>query len=60
MRVLIIEDEPELAAVIARVLDRRGFAVDVAGTVGDGLRLHAARDYDVLIVDRTLPDGCGS
>jgi DNA-binding response OmpR family regulator len=31
MRVLIVEDERELAAVIARVLDRSGFAVDLRG-----------------------------
>jgi DNA-binding response OmpR family regulator len=59
VRVLIVEDEPELAAVIARVLERCGFAVDVAATAGDGLRLQAARDYDVLVLDRKLPDGSG-
>jgi DNA-binding response OmpR family regulator len=59
VRVLIVEDEPELGAVIARVLDRSGFAVDVAATASDGLRLQAAREYDVLVLDRTLPDGSG-
>jgi DNA-binding response OmpR family regulator len=59
MRVLVVEDEGELAAVIARVLDRSGFAVDVAATLSDGLRLQVARDYDVLVLDRTLPDGSG-
>jgi len=59
MRVLIVEDEAELAAVIARVLDRSGFAVDMAATASDGLRLQAARDYEVLVLDRTLPDGSG-
>jgi DNA-binding response OmpR family regulator len=59
MRVLIVEDEHELAAVIARVLDRSGFAVDTAATTADGLRLQAARDYDVVVLDRGLPDGSG-
>jgi DNA-binding response OmpR family regulator len=59
MRVLVVEDEGELAAVIARVLDRSGFAVDVAATARDGVRLQLARDYDVLVLDRTLPDGSG-
>jgi DNA-binding response OmpR family regulator len=45
--------------VIARVLDRSGFAVDVAGTAADGARLHTARDYDVIVLDRSLPDGSG-
>src|SRR5919109_4190364 len=59
MRVLIVEDEAELAAVIARVLDRSGFAVDVAATAAEGRRLQAARDYDVLVLDRMLPDESG-
>jgi DNA-binding response OmpR family regulator len=59
MRVLVVEDEGELAAVITRVLDRSGFAVDVAATASDGMRLQVARDYDVLVLDRTLPDGSG-
>jgi DNA-binding response OmpR family regulator len=59
MRVLIVEDEQELAAVIARVLDRSGFAVDTAATAADGLRLQAARGYDVVLLDRGLPDGSG-
>lgn len=59
MRVLIVEDDPELAAVLARVLDRSGFAVDVAATLADGSRLCAARSYDAIILDRRLPDGSG-
>jgi DNA-binding response OmpR family regulator len=59
MRVLIVEDEAELAAVIARVLDRSGFAVDVAATAAEGRRLQAAHDYDVLVLDRMLPDASG-
>lgn len=59
MRVLIVEDEPELAAVLARVLDRSGFAVDVAGTLAESSRLYAARSYDAIVLDRALPDGPG-
>jgi DNA-binding response OmpR family regulator len=59
VRVLIVEDEPELAAVIARVLDRCGFAVDLAATADDARRLQNAREYDVLVLDRMLPDGSG-
>jgi DNA-binding response OmpR family regulator len=59
VRALIVEDEPELAAVLARVLDRSGFAVDVAATLADGSRLYAARTYDVIVLDRRLPDGSG-
>jgi len=59
MRVLIVEDEGELAVVLARVLDRTGFATDVAATLADACRLYAARRYDAIVLDRRLPDGSG-
>jgi len=59
MRILIVEDERELAVVLARVLDRTGFATDVAATLADACRLYAARRYDAIVLDRRLPDGSG-
>jgi DNA-binding response OmpR family regulator len=59
VRVLIVEDEPDLAAVLGRVLDRSGFAVDVAATLADASRLCVARSYDAIVLDRRLPDGSG-
>ena len=59
MRVLIVEDEPELAVVLARVLDRTGFVTDVAATLADAFALYAARRYDAIVLDRRLPDGSG-
>src|SRR5438552_11706028 len=56
MRVLVVEDEQQLADATARVLRREGMAVDV---VYDGLRAlaHASsRDYDVIVLDRNLPE----
>ena len=55
MRLLIVEDEPPLAATLARGLRRRGFAVDVAGDGGEGLEKAAVNDYDVIVLDRDLP-----
>ena len=55
MRLLIAEDEPRVAAAIARGLRRHGAAVDVAS---DGAQaLHQARvyPYDVVLLDRDLP-----
>src|SRR5262249_9629229 len=55
MRVLIAEDQPTVAAAIARGLRNHGAAVDVAH---DGAQaLHHARlyPYDVLLLDRDLP-----
>ena len=59
MRLLIVEDEPDLANAIARGLRRDGHAVDVALTAGDAdLKLRTA-GYDLVCLDWSLPDGSG-
>ncbi len=55
MRVLIIEDEPDLSSLVARGLRHRGIAVDVALDGRDGLHKASMEDYDVLVLDRDLP-----
>ena len=55
MRILIVEDDPEAAAYLAKAFREAGH---VADHVGDGLEGYARaqeEDYDVLIVDRMLP-----
>src|SRR5450756_162949 len=56
MRVLIIEDEEALAAAIARGLRLQGMAVDVALDGRSGLDKACLNDYDVVILDRNLPE----
>src|SRR5690606_6053982 len=59
MRLLVVEDEPDLADVVARGMRRDGHAVDVAETVADAeLKLRSAA-YDLVILDWNLPDGSG-
>ncbi|PKN80579.1 MAG: DNA-binding response regulator [Chloroflexi bacterium HGW-Chloroflexi-9] len=55
MRVLIIEDERDLAAAIARGLRRDGMAVDESHDGEDGLEKALINEYDVVILDRNLP-----
>ncbi|MEX2031702.1 MAG: response regulator, partial [Dehalococcoidia bacterium] len=55
MRVLIVEDERDLAAAIARGLRRDGLAVDEAYDGEDGLEKALVNGYDVIILDRNLP-----
>ncbi len=55
MRVLVIEDDEEAAAYMAKGLKEQGFVVDLATTGPDGLALATAETYDLLIVDRMLP-----
>lgn len=59
MRLLIVEDEAELASALARGLRREGHAVDIAETAADaGLKLVSAA-YDLVLLDWNLPDGSG-
>jgi DNA-binding response OmpR family regulator len=55
MRVLVVEDEPDLAQLVARGLRRRGLAVDVALDGADGLRKALVTDYEIVVLDRDLP-----
>ncbi len=61
MKVLVIEDDMETAAYIARGLREHGHVVDHVADGQDGLVMAAGGTYDVLVVDRMLPglDGLG-
>jgi len=55
MRILIIEDDDETAAYIAKGLAENGYITDRASNGTDGLFLASSEPFDVLIVDRMLP-----
>ena len=59
MRILIVEDDPQLAPLIKLDLESVGYVADIVGLANDGLHAASTVDYDVLIVDLTLPDGDG-
>ncbi|MEV6510621.1 response regulator transcription factor [Streptomyces sp. NBC_01261] len=56
MRVLVVEDHTELADSITRVFRREGLAVDTAYDGRTALDLAIDVDYDVVVLDRDLPD----
>lgn len=56
MRVLLAEDEPRVAAAVARGLRRHGVAVDVAPDGADALLRARVHAYDVVVLDRDLPE----
>jgi DNA-binding response OmpR family regulator len=56
MRVLVAEDEPRVADAIARGLRRHGAAVDVAPDGADALFKARVHPYDVVVLDRDLPE----
>jgi DNA-binding response OmpR family regulator len=55
MRVLLVEDQVELAHTIAGVLRRNGMAVDLAFDGQQALDRAALSRYDVIVLDRDLP-----
>lgn len=56
MRVLLAEDEPRVAAAVAKGLRRHGAAVDVAPDGADALYHARVHPYDVVVLDRDLPE----
>lgn len=59
MRLLIVEDEIDLAAAIVKGLARRGHGVDAVTTVLDAELALASVEYDLIVLDWNLPDGKG-
>ncbi len=55
MRILVVEDEPELLSVVARALREAGYAVDEAADGDDGLFKAQSWDYDAIVLDLMLP-----
>ena len=60
-RILVVEDEPKMAALIRGGLADEGLATDIAATGGEALWMAAATAYDVVVLDLMLPgvDGFG-
>lgn len=59
MRVLVVEDEPDLLASLAESLQEDGYAVDRSLDGKDGLAKALAWDYDLLVLDWMLPERSG-
>ena len=59
MRLLVIEDDPSVGGLIAAALRGDGHRVDVLETGADGLEALRSCAYDLLVVDRALPDQDG-
>ncbi|HEX5166188.1 MAG TPA: response regulator transcription factor [Thermomicrobiales bacterium] len=55
MRVLVVDDEEQLAGIIGQMLERHGYAVDLAYDGLTGLDLALTGNYDAVVLDRMLP-----
>lgn len=56
MRILIVEDESKMAALLKRGLEEEGYAADVARNGEDALWLASEESYDAIVLDVMLPD----
>jgi DNA-binding response OmpR family regulator len=59
MRVLAIEDNLRFLELMRSHLRTRGFTVNTAETLSDGMVMAAASSHDVVLLDLSLPDGDG-
>ncbi|TCQ97339.1 response regulator transcription factor [Neorhizobium sp. JUb45] len=59
MRLLLIEDEKELADALTAALSKQGIVIDHTMRLADAHELTRQNIYDVILLDRRLPDGEG-
>jgi two-component system OmpR family response regulator len=59
MRILVVEDEAEIAAIVRAKLQQHGFTVDIVANLGEAEAAIACANYKLIILDRRLPDGDG-
>ena len=55
MRVLVVEDEPDLLSAIAQILREEGYAVDEAADGQEGLFKATSWEYDAIVLDLLMP-----
>ncbi len=59
MKILIVEDERELAKSIVQYLRQESYVCEVAYTAGEAAEKVMLHEYDCILLDITLPDGNG-
>jgi two-component system, OmpR family, manganese sensing response regulator len=59
MKILLVDDEPELSDPLSRVLLQEGYQVDIANDGAAGMNLALQNSYDLLILDWMLPHNSG-
>jgi len=59
MKLLVVEDNPRLAAVMTKLLADNGLTVDSVATIEDARAALSLATYDLVLLDLALPDGYG-
>ncbi|MBP8954822.1 MAG: response regulator [Armatimonadetes bacterium] len=57
LRVLVVDDEKALLAILQRALNLMGCDMVGACTLRDGLRLALSEDFDIILLDNHFPEG---
>ncbi|WP_417624851.1 response regulator transcription factor [Paremcibacter congregatus] len=60
MRLLVVEDQEEIARLVQRLLQRENYIVDIAPTLSYAREALRSTDYPLVLLDRMLPDGEGT
>ncbi|MBT2118093.1 response regulator transcription factor [Dyella sp. LX-66] len=60
MRILLVEDEPEMAQAVRAALRRHGMLTDIAPSIALAAEALRQQVHDLLLLDRQLPDGDGA
>ena len=58
-RVLIIDDHEDTSEMLKLLLGQEDYEVKVALTIEEALRLATSEEFDLYVLDKRLPDGCG-
>ena len=58
-RVLVVDDEPAIRALVAKIVERAGFAVDVAADGAEAMEKVHQTDYAVIVLDLMMPGVSG-
>jgi CheY-like chemotaxis protein len=59
IKILLVEDDYDIALALTRLLTSRGYTVQTANTVASALEAVDKKAFDILICDLGLPDGTG-
>jgi len=59
VKILVIEDEPDIRRNLEYNLSREGFSVSAAASISEASTLLASTDYNLILLDLMLPDGSG-
>jgi len=58
-RIVVVEDDPDVAFMLRYSFERGGLSVRTAGSIGEARRVLHEEPWDVVVLDRLLPDGDG-